>query len=654
MARRKTKNMIDTAAGETVRLFAAAAVAVAKLRNDIPDRELIDSIAKDGSTRGDGLVVLDTLLKTLAQSGRVYAHHDDVMITDARNTKFRLLSMDGRAERAAGARLTNIVAGVKYQMSPKTGEIESWEFPIPDSICEQLFAMDRCTDNLPAVTTYATHSVFDKDFQLRAPGYHSEQQILVQGLSIIADPATLPMVSRRKAGTVAEAIERLPPHLHRLLKDFDFADVVDLTNTVGALLMGLLMNHFVEDGHPMVVIHGNQPSIGKSLLAKAIGMVFDGRRAAAIKKSGDEEFDKLLCAMLKKRRRMVFLDNLRDKLDSERIEQIVTSPTIMIRILGGNEFGEWPNDVLFVLTSNNLQAGRDLVTRNLTINLYTEGDPKRRQESRKSSKPLAYAQTHRAEILGELASMAMRWVDAGRPDGDLNTRFDKVSQVVGGILDVNGFPGFASNAETAAMEADEGLQRMAELGEILVREQKPGMVVKAGGDLGNAGVLAKDWVGEFVRHHLIDPKPDATTKSKAIAVGKVLSAYLDRTLMVDAAGQSWAVTMRKRPGSSGGKTYYFAEIEQVAERGDAPAGANDTLRIVEVAEAERGDGGCAAVVTPNATPTATPVAIPSITPAPAAPSRTGWMGAAAALVTTPAASEDQQASAASTTTEELR
>ena len=137
-------------------------------------------------------------------------------------------------------------------------------------------------------------------------------------------------------------------------------------------------------------------------------------------------------------------------------------------------------------------------------------------------------------------------------------------------------------------------------------------------------------------------------------MGKVLSAYLDRTLMVDAAGQSWEVTMRKRPGSSGGKTYYFAEIEQVAERGDAPAGADDTLRIVEVAEAEQREADCAAVFTPNATPTATPVATPSITPAPAAPSRTGWMGAAAALVTTPAASEDQQAPAASTTTEELR
>ena len=86
---------------------------------------------------------------------------------------------------------------------------------------------------------------------------------------------------------VAEAVDRLPPHLRRLLKDFDWAGVVDLTNAIGTLLMGLLMNHFVEDGHPMVVIRGNQPSIGKSLLAKAIGMVFDGRRVAAIKKSGD-------------------------------------------------------------------------------------------------------------------------------------------------------------------------------------------------------------------------------------------------------------------------------------------------------------------------------------------------------------------------------
>jgi len=575
MARAK-KNMFDTPAGETVRAFADAAVAVAKLRNDIPDRELVDGIAKDGSTRGDGLVALNELLNILAKSGRVYAHHDDVMLTNAANTKFRLLAVDGRSEPKPGAWLMNIVAGVQYKSNHATGEIESWEFRLPDSICDQLFAMDRCLDSLPAVTTYATHSVFDNQFRLHGPGYHEDQRILVQGVNIIPNVAVLPAVVSGAARTVAEAVDRLPPHLRRLLKDFDWAGVVDLTNAIGTLLMGLLMNHFVEDGHPMVVIRGHQPSIGKSLLAKAIGMVFDGRRVAAIKKSGDEEFDKLLCGMLKKRRRMVFLDNLRDKLDSERIEQLVTSPTIVVRILGTNDFGDWPNDVLFVLTSNNLTAGRDLVSRNLTIDLYTEGDPKIRQKARKESRPLAYAAEHRAEILGELAAMVLRWVDAGRPDGELNTRFDKVSQIVGGILDVNGLPGFASNAEAAAIEMDDDLQRMLELiEEIIGGKHGTDTIVRPGEDASSAGRVAGEWVHVFERLHLIDTKhnPEATERAKTIMVGKVFSRYIDSTLKVEAGGRQWAVTMRKRDGRSGNKKFYYAEVQSAAGEDEHQAAA---------------------------------------------------------------------------------
>lgn len=522
MARAKKKDMFDTAAGEAVRAFADAAVAVAKLRNDIPDRELVDGIAKDGSTRGDGLVVLNEVLDILARSRRVYAHHDDVMLTNAANTKFRLLSVDGRAEPKAGSWLMNIVASVQYKPKHGTGEVESWEFPLPNSICDQLFAMDRCIASLPPVTTYATHSVFDANFRLHGPGYHEEQQILVQGVDIVPNVAVLPAVPRGWARTATEAVDRLPPHLRRLLKDFDWAAVVDLTNAIGTLLMGLLMNHFVEDGHPLVVIRGNQPSIGKSLLAKVIGMVFDGRRVAAIKKSGDEEFDKLLCGMLRKRRRMVLLDNLRDKLDSERIEQIVTSPTIMVRILGVNDFGEWPNDVLFCLTSNNLTAGRDLVSRNLTIDLYTEGDPKQRHSQREASDPVEYAEEHRAGILGELAAMVLRWVDAGRPNGELNTRFNNVSRIVGGILDVNGFPGFASNAEAAAIEMDDELQRMLELAEQIVGgAHGEGAMVRLGEDASKAGRVAGDWIGAFEQLGLIDVRhqQEATTKSKSSRVG---------------------------------------------------------------------------------------------------------------------------------------
>ena len=134
MARAK-KNMFDTPAGESVRAFADAAVAVAKLRNDIPDRELVDGIAKDGSTRGDGLVALNEVLNILARSERVYAHNDDVMLTNAANTKFRLLAVDGRSEPKAGSWLMNIVAAVQYKSNHSTGEIESWEFRLPDLTC---------------------------------------------------------------------------------------------------------------------------------------------------------------------------------------------------------------------------------------------------------------------------------------------------------------------------------------------------------------------------------------------------------------------------------------------------------------------------------------------------------------------------------------
>jgi hypothetical protein len=643
MARKRKKNMIDTAAGEAVRALADAAVAVAKLRNDIPDRELIDGITKDGSTRGDGLVVLNDLLDKLALSGRVYAQHDDVMITNEANTKFKLLAVDGRAEQKAGAALMNIVAGVQYRPNPSTGEIESWEFRIPDSICDQLFAMDRCMVNLPAVTTYATHSVFDADFRLHGPGYHADQKILVQGLDVHPNVAALHSVPRSAARTVPEAVDRLPHHLRRLLKDFDWAGPVDLTNTLGTLLMGLLMNHFVEDGHPAIFIRGNQPSIGKSLLAKAIGMIFDGRRVAAIKKSGDEEFDKLMCAMLKKRRRMVFLDNLRNQLDSERIEQMITSPTLLIRILGTNDFGEWPNDVLFVLTSNNLVAGRDLVSRNLVIDLYTEGDPKKRQAARKASKPLAYAALHRAEILGELAAMVLRWVDAGQPDGDLNTRFDRVSQVVGGILDVNGFPGFASNAEAAAVEMDDELQRVLELAEeIVAGKHGAEVMVQRGADASKAGHVASQWVAVFERLGLIDVRQqqDATAKSKSSRVGKLFSSYIDRRLTVDSGSQRHSVTIRKRSGSSGNKTFYFAEVEVIedAAGGQAEGEAQHQAAAAAACSAAEVTAGVADAYTPTAS-AVHPAAGRDETSTPAAGSPKGWLRAAAAAANATAPTE---------------
>lgn len=244
----------------------------------------------------------------------------------------------------------------------------------------------------------------------------------------------------------------------------------------------------------------------------------------------------------------------------------------MIRLLGGNEFGEWDNDVLFVLTSNNLVVGRDLVSRNLLIDLYTEGDPRKRQIERKSSMPLKYAAQHRAEILSELASMVLRWLDAGRPHGALNTRFERVMEVVGGILDANGFSGFASNAETAADEMDEDQQRMIELAEEAVAGSHGAeSVVRDGEDASKAGRTAGGWVKPFEQIGLIDLRHehDATAKSKSSRVGKIFSGFIDRPLRVDCGGHSYVATIKKRPGSGNKTFWYFEAVAMDAEsKGD--------------------------------------------------------------------------------------
>lgn len=570
---RTNRNMADTPAADIVRAFQQVGPALARLLRNIPDRITIDTVSKGGEFRGDGLVVLDEIMQHLAGTGLIFRHNDDVVMTDRGNSKLLLLATDGIAEVKAAARLGNLIACVRQQVDKKSGEIERWEFQLPNAVCDQLFAHERCLERLPEIKVFARHPVFDEEFRLLGPGYHPDANTLVQGQEIT--PATeslpeLPPASRRTISGTAEALRRLTPHLRELLCDFDWRSHVDLVNAIGSMLMGFCIHHFIDDGHPMVVIRGNQPSIGKSLLAKIIGMIFDNRKIPAIKKSGDEEFDKLLCAMLKKRRRVVFLDNLRGRLDSERIEQLVTSPTIMLRILGVNEFGEWPNDVLFLATSNNMVAGRDLISRNLIVNLYTEGDPRVRHRERQHRRPLDYARRHRKEILGELAAMVMRWIDAGRPEGDINTRFEHVSQIIGGILDANGLPGFASNAEEAAAEMDDELMKLTDLAEAIAAGQLSHLAWRGDGDAPReCGGDAKQWIAPLEQFKIVDPDPGSSARSRSCAAGRVLSAMVGRTIRVEGAAGG-TVTIQKRE-LGGNRRLYVA----VVRTGDAAADPGD-------------------------------------------------------------------------------
>ena len=101
-----------------------------------------------------------------------------------------------------------------------------------------------------------------------------------------------------------------------------------------------------------------------------------------------------------------------------------------------------------------------------------------------------------------------------------------------------------ANAEAAAIEMDDDLQRMHELiEEIVGGEHGTETVIRPGEDASSAGRVAGNWVKAFERLHLINTKhdPDATDRAKTIMVGKVFSRYIDTTLKVEVGGRQWVV-----------------------------------------------------------------------------------------------------------------
>jgi len=265
-------------------------------------------------------------------------------------------------------------------------------------------------------------------------------------------------------------LERLPPFLKGLLREFCWRAEPDLVNALGLLLTGLLINHFVDDSHPIAIIDGNQPGLGKTILVQAIGRILDGFETPRIPLVRDEELEKKLCAqLLDGRSSLFFFDNVRDRIESPLIEANALSPLLCFRILGRNATVSRPNAYLWVVTSNLSSGTSDFLRRGLPIRLHYEGDPKKRIFT---GRPLEYVSQHRLEILGELAGLVLRWQLQGMPSGKGLHRCARWAEVIGGILEANGIEQFLANLEEAEAAMDEGLEALATLAEFVVVKGK--------------------------------------------------------------------------------------------------------------------------------------------------------------------------------------
>ena len=194
------------------------------------------------------------------------------------------------------------------------------------------------------------------------------------------------------------------------------------------LLTTLLVPRFIGS-KPAVLFNGNQPELGKSILAQILAILRDGHPVeTASYNPNDEEFKKRLGSLVRRGVTTLIIDNAKargrnPRSESACLERSITDATLSFRLLGYSQDMRAENSHIFCLTANSPDVSRDLITRSVVVNLYYEGDPARRNFS--LADPETYAQEHRLELLGELIGMVERWKASGSPVVQVNTRINK-------------------------------------------------------------------------------------------------------------------------------------------------------------------------------------------------------------------------------------
>jgi hypothetical protein len=386
---------------------------------------------------------------------------------------------------------------------------------------------------LLVIKLFCRNPVYADDWRLVAPGYDAPSGIYYAG----------PLVQRRD-GT---------EHLDRLLQDFCFKSVADRTNYLGMLLTTLLVPRFIGS-KPAVLFNGNQPELGKSILAQIIAILRDAKPVeTASYNPNDEEFEKRLGSIVRRGATTIIIDNAKGRARNPRIESAclersITDPILSYRLLGYSQDIRAENSHIFCITANSPDVSRDLVTRSVVVNLHHEGNPERRSFS--IADPEGYAQEHRLELLGELIGMIERWKAVGQPLANVDSRFNKRGwgKIVGGILSTGGEPDFLTNAEEAATQLDDTRREFADLVAILADHPQ--------------GIWTAAELTELCANHevLQLERGEGSSRSQATRMGVIAGRYVGERFELNAERSA----VFHRSENNKGKLYRVEVIEAEA------------------------------------------------------------------------------------------
>jgi len=407
---------------------------------------------------------------------------------------------------------------------------------VPEFPPRELLANMLATDNPPLPLLKAVTGVpclVGDGTLVSEPGFHAPSGVFYA-------PAAGLVVRTSLDAPIADELEIARELiLEDLLVDFPFVSEADKAHTVAALLHPII-RPMIAGPTPLHLIEKPAPGSGGSLLAEAIGLVVTGLPAVVMTEGRDEEeWRKRITAKLCEGPSIVVIDNIRRPLDSASLASVLTAPIWGDRMLGQTANVQIPVMCLWMATGNNVRLSNEIARRAVRIRIDTSEERPWLREGFKHKPLLGWAGLHRSNIIEALLTFVRAWLVAGRPYyGRQLGSYEAWSNIVGGVLEVAGIPGFLGNIDALYDQADgegKGWKRF---------------VVSWWERFGEAETSAKEL---YPVASELDPPFERLGKgsehAQRTALGRALGAGRDRVFEIDGVGRIRITPLGERQGA---------------------------------------------------------------------------------------------------------
>jgi putative DNA primase/helicase len=310
---------------------------------------------------------------------------------------------------------------------------------------------------LPELTAIATTPVFDANGRLlNRSGYYPDAALLMklddawETLAVAAGP------------TVADVDAARDLLLNELLGDFPFKAPSDRAHAVAALVLPFV-RAMIQGPTPLHYIGAPTVAAGKSLLADLVRIVTVGDNFGTTTLTTNEgDTRKKLTAVLRSGAQAIHIDNIVGGLRSAELAAAITAEVWGDRLLGTSDMVYLPNRALWIVTGTNLNLSLEIARRCLRIRLNPNCERPWERADFRHPDVRKWATDHRRQLVHAVLTVIQSWVAAGRPEGSrVRGSFESWAQVVGGIIEHLGLPGFLGDEAEFFAEADQESQEMA-------------------------------------------------------------------------------------------------------------------------------------------------------------------------------------------------